>query len=126
MKKKVLSMFLVMAMAGTLLAGCGGGSDDSASEGSGEDGEKTTVKIGIRADMVDQLESVRDEIEELGYTVEESVFDDSVQPDVALAEGSLDMNWYQHEPYMQSYNEENGTDLVMIEPKTFYVICHVF
>ena len=37
MKKKVLSMFLVMAMAGTLLAGCGGGSDDSASEGSGED-----------------------------------------------------------------------------------------
>ena len=123
MKKKVLSMFLVMAMAGTLLVGCGGGSDESSADGSGESGsseEKTTVKIGIRADMVDQLESVRDEIEALGYTVEESVFDDSVQPDVALAEGSLDMNWYQHEPYMQSYNAENGTDLVMIEPKTFY------
>ena len=112
-----------MAMAGTLLVGCGGGSDESSADGSGESGsseEKTTVKIGIRADMVDQLESVRDEIEALGYTVEESVFDDSVQPDVALAEGSLDMNWYQHEPYMQSYNAENGTDLVMIEPKTFY------
>ena len=80
--------------------GCGGGSDESSADGSGESGsseEKTTVKIGIRADMVDQLESVRDEIEALGYTVEESVFDDSVQPDVALAEGSLDMNWYQHE-----------------------------
>ena len=84
------------------------------------DREKGVVKIGIRADMVDQLEAVRDEIEGLGYTVEESVFDDSVQPDVALAEGSLDMNWYQHEPYLESYNAENGTDLVMIEPKTFY------
>lgn len=125
MKKKVLSMFLVMAMAGTLLVGCGGGSDESSADGSGESGsseEKTTVKIGIRADMVDQLEVVRDEIEALGYTVEESVFDDSVQPNVALAEGSLDMNWYQHEPYLESYNAENGTDLVMIEPKTSYPV----
>lgn len=78
------------------------------------------MKIGIRADMVNQLEAVRDEIEALGYTVEESVFDDSIQPDVALAEGSLDMNWYQHGPYLESFNAENGTDLVMIEPKTFY------
>ena len=47
MKKKVLSMFLVMAMAGTLLVGCGGGSDESSADGSCESGsseEKTTVK----------------------------------------------------------------------------------
>lgn len=132
MKKKVLSVLLIAVMAGTMLAGCGksdsgndSGSDsqsetqsDSEDEGSSED--KEVIKIGIRADMVNQLESVRDEIEALGYTVEESVFDDSVQPDVALAEGSLDMNWYQHGPYLESYNSENGTDLVMIEPKTFY------
>nr|WP_296267009.1 MetQ/NlpA family ABC transporter substrate-binding protein [uncultured Merdimonas sp.] len=121
MKKKVVSVLLVMAMAGTVLAGCGGSSDESQNSSDGDSPEeKGVVKIGIRADMVDQLEAVRDEIEGLGYTVEESVFDDSVQPDVALAEGSLDMNWYQHEPYLESYNAENGTDLVMIEPKTFY------
>lgn len=121
MKKKVVSVLLVMAMAGTVLAGCGGSSDESQNSSDGDSPEeKGVVKIGIRADMVDQLEAVRDEIEGLGYTVEESVFDDSVQPDVALAEGSLDMNWYQHEPYLESYNAENGTDLVMIKPKTFY------
>lgn len=119
MKKRLLSMFLVVAMAGTLAAGCGGSSESDSDEG-GSSEKKEVVKIGIRADMVNQLESVRDKIEGLGYKVEESVFDDSVQPDVALAEGSLDMNWYQHEPYLQSYNAENGTDLVMIEPKTFY------
>ena len=121
MKKKVVSVLLVMAMAGTVLAGCGGSSDESQNSSDGDSPEeKGVVKIGIRADMVDQLEAVRDEIEGLGYTVDERVFDDSVQPDVALAEGSLDMNWYQHEPYLESYNAENGTDLVMIEPKTFY------
>ena len=120
MKKRLLSAILVIAMAGVMLAGCESkesSSEDTAAESTEK---KEVVKIGIRADMVNQLEAVRDEIEALGYTVEESVFDDSIQPDVALAEGSLDMNWYQHGPYLESYNAENGTDLVMIEPKTFY------
>ena len=120
MKKRLLSAILVIAMAGVMLAGCvskESSSEDTAAESTEK---KEVVKIGIRADMVNQLEAVRDEIEALGYTVEESVFDDSIQPDVALAEGSLDMNWYQHGPYLESFNAENGTDLVMIEPKTFY------
>ena len=107
---------MAFAMVAASLMGCGGSNTKTESE----DGEKTVIKIGTRADMVNQLEAVRDEIEALGYTVEESIFDDSIQPDVALAEGSIDINWYQHEPYLVSYNEKNGTDLVMIEPKTFY------
>ena len=121
MKKKVVSVLLIMGLMGAMMAGCGADSGETNSNADGgESDEKSVIKIGIRADMVNQLEAVKDEIEELGYTVEESVFDDSVQPDVALAEGSLDINWYQHEPYLESYNAENGTDLVMIEPKTFY------
>lgn len=121
MKKKLLSTILAVSMLGVMLTGCGSSSSSVSTESTSATAEeKQVIRIGIRADMVNQLEAVRDEIEALGYTVEESVFDDSVQPDVALAEGSLDMNWYQHEPYLQSYNAENGTDLVMIEPKTFY------
>lgn len=121
MKKKVVSVLLIMGLMGAMMAGCGADSGETNSNADGgQSDEKSVIKIGIRADMVNQLEAVKDEIEELGYTVEESVFDDSVQPDVALAEGSLDINWYQHEPYLESYNAENGTDLVMIEPKTFY------
>lgn len=132
MKRRVLSVLLIAVMTGIMLAGCGnansgsdsGNEQQSDPKAGSEEGdstkEKEVIRIGVRADMVNQLESVRDEIESLGYTVEESIFDDSVQPDVALSEGSLDMNWYQHGPYLESYNAENGTDLVMIEPKTFY------
>lgn len=133
MKKKYLCTILAAVMTGILFAGCGksdagsstGNEPKSETEsGTKDDGDSTekkdVIRIGIRADMVNQLEAVRAKIEGLGYKVEESVFDDSVQPDVALAEGSLDMNWYQHGPYLESYNAENETDLVMIEPKTFY------
>lgn len=121
MKKRLLSLVMVLTMASATLLGCSGGAGEAET-----DGEKTVIKLGTRADMVNQLEAVRDEIEALGYTVEETIFDDSIQPDVALAEGSIDINWYQHEPYLESYNAENGTDLVMIEPKTFLPLFAVF
>lgn len=110
------------------LGGCGSSNSDASSDSSESTSasastgaqEKSDVIIGVRSDMVDQYAAVEDEIKALGYNVSSKVFDDSVQPDVALAEGSIDCNWYQHEPYMQAYNEENGTDFVMVEPKTFY------
>jgi D-methionine transport system substrate-binding protein len=127
MKKRLLSGVLAVAMVAAMLVGCGNsnsGTADSegsvASETSTASDEKKVIKIGVRSDGIDQLNVVRDKIEALGYTVEETVFDDSIQPNVALGEGSIDINWFQHVPYLESYNEENGTDFVMIEPKTAY------
>ncbi|MCI7623654.1 MAG: MetQ/NlpA family ABC transporter substrate-binding protein, partial [Clostridiales bacterium] len=40
------------------------------------------------------------------------IYDDYVLPNQALAEGTLDANYFQHRPYLNSYNESNGTDLV--------------
>lgn len=139
MKKRLVSMFLVLSMVGAVLSGCGGSGGEStdsedkntenvSSEGSEEEStdKKDTIKIGIRSDGIDQLEVVRAKIEAAGYTVEESVFDDSVQPNVALGEGSIDVNWYQHGPYLETYNAENDTDFVMIEPKTAYPLFAMF
>lgn len=107
MKKRIFAVLLTVAMVATLLAGCGGsGAED-----------KEVIKLGVR-DSADQYEVVKSAIEEAGYTVEVTVFDDSIQPNVALGEGSIDINWYQHEPYLDAYNAENGTDFVMVQPKT--------
>ena len=121
MKKRILSVLLAAAMVGTMLVGCGSSSsskssDDAKTESSGE---KKVIKLGVR-DNADQVNAVMDAIEAAGYKVDVTVFDDSNQPNVALGEGSIDINWYQHEPYLKSYNEKNGANLVMVEPKTFY------
>ena len=47
-----------------------------------------------------------------GYNLVIKEFTDYVQPNVALSDGSLDANYFQHQPYLDNYNEENGTDLV--------------
>lgn len=120
MKKKLISVLLTLVVAGTMLAGCGSSKADDTKSEADSSTEKKDITIGVRADMVNQYAAVEDKLKELGYNVQSKVFDDSVQPDVALAEGSIDCNWYQHEPYLKSYNEKNGTNLVMVEPKTFY------
>lgn len=40
------------------------------------------------------------------------VYDDYVLPNTALADGELDANYFQHTPYLNSFNASNGTDLV--------------
>lgn len=112
-----------LAMGG-LLAGCGSSgaaassAATSSAAGTSAAVEKTDIIIGLRSDGIDQYAVVEDEIKAAGFNPTTVLFDDSVQPDVALGEGSIDCNWYQHEPYMQAYNAENGTDFVMIQPKT--------
>lgn len=136
--KKLLPLLLSVAMLLTMAVGCSGGNTettttpDAASSPAADDttsntgSELQTIRIGVRSDMVDQVEAVREAVRAGGYELDATIFDDSVQPDVALAEKSIDINWYQHEPYMQSYNEANGTDFVMIEPKTFYPLFAMF
>ena len=47
-----------------------------------------------------------------GYTLKVVVYDDYVLPNTALEDGSLDANYFQHTPYLNSFNASNGTDLV--------------
>lgn len=58
------------------------------------------------------LEQVKDTLAEEGYDLKIVVYDDYVLPNRALADGSLDANYFQHTPYLNSYNASNGTDLV--------------
>ncbi len=58
------------------------------------------------------LEQVKEDLAEKGYTLEIKVFDDYVLPNKALNDGEIDANYFQHTPYLNSFNDSNGTDLV--------------
>ncbi|MBR5739934.1 MAG: metal ABC transporter substrate-binding protein [Firmicutes bacterium] len=108
MKKSiVLTLILVIALAA--FAGCGGSNSGS---GSGEASDNVILVGASSTPHAEILEQVKDVLAEQGYDLQIKVFDDYVLPNQALADGELDANYFQHVPYLLSYNEANGTDLV--------------
>ncbi|MBR1909313.1 MAG: MetQ/NlpA family ABC transporter substrate-binding protein, partial [Lachnospiraceae bacterium] len=58
------------------------------------------------------LAQVKDILAGQGYTLEVTEFSDYVQPNNVVESGEFDANYFQHIPYLDSFNEEQGTHLV--------------
>ena len=107
--KKISILALVLVFALGILAACGGGSD------SGEASEDKTIKVAASpTPHAEILNSAKDVLAEEGWTLEVIEFDDYVQPNVATTDGDVDANYFQHVPYLDQYNAENGTELVPV------------
>ena len=59
-------------------------------------------------------EAVAPLLEKEGYTLEVKEFNDYVLPNTATEEGEVDANYFQHIPYLDTFNEENNTHLVSV------------
>ena len=120
--KKILALTLSAILCLGLLAGCGTDSGSAATDPASEPtsgatntpgGELETITVGASSTPhAEILDAVRGELETLGYNLEVVVFNDYVQPNTALADGDLDANYFQHEPYLTTFTSERGTDLV--------------
>ncbi len=102
------------ALALSLVA-CGGTSGASSSSSSSDTSTSSDNVITVGASPsphAEILNAVADELKAEGYELKVVEYNDYVQPNVALSEGDLDANYFQHSPYLENYNEENGTDLV--------------
>ncbi len=115
MKRRLLTVLLAGVLAAALT---GGGSDkggDSGSDsGSGsEDSGSKSVKVAASATPhAEILEEAKGLLEAEGYELEVTVFNDYVQPNEVVESGDFDANYFQHIPYLESFNEEKGTHLV--------------
>ena len=75
----------------------------------------TTIKIGASATPhAEILEFAKDILAEQGIELDIVVFDDYVFPNTGVEDGDLDANYFQHTPYLNTFNEENGTHLVSV------------
>lgn len=89
-------------LAAAVLAGCGG-----------KGGDDKVIKIGASpTPHAEILEIVKTELAEDGYTLEIIEYNDYVLPNTALQDGEIDANYFQHLPYLENFNAENGTTLV--------------
>jgi len=116
MKKS--SLFVLLLVIALVAAACG---SNNANSGSGKEdaagaGEKKNVKIGATAgpysDMVSK--AIQPILEEKGYKVEVVEFNDYVQPNKALASGSIDANLFQHIIYLKKFAADNKLDITDI------------
>ena len=68
--------------------------------------------VGDFADMV--TDAIKPQLEAKGYRVKLVEFTDYVSPNLALADGSLDVNCFQHKPYLESFAKDRGLSLAPI------------
>lgn len=138
--KKVLSVITAAALIGAALTACSGGqktetaaaettaaqaeaaeteaaeteaAETEAAETEAASGELKTIIVGASpAPHAEILRAAEDVLAQKGYKIQVMEYVDYIQPNLALESGDLDANYFQHLPYLESFNEENGTDLV--------------
>ena len=130
--KKLISTVLAGALA-LSLAACGSTASSAASseaasseavsseavssEAAAETNDLAGTTIKVAASPVPHAEILgvaKDILAEQGITLEIIEYTDYVQPNMVTESGEVDANYFQHTPYLDSFNEENGTHLVSV------------
>ena len=112
--KKALSVILALTLTFSLAA-CGSSSDKEESKTTDKDGA-VTLRVGASpTPHAEILNSVKDTLKE-DYNIDLEVveYSDYVVPNTSVDEGEDQANYFQHTPYLDTFNEENGTDLVSV------------
>ena len=128
--KKYLSLLLAVLMTASLLAGCGGNdtaATDSADTGSETTSEETTVlKVGASiTPHAEILEVAKEILAAKDITLDIQVYNDYVVPNTVVDDGTVDANYFQHLPYLEDFNAQNGTHIasvaaIHVEPMGLY------
>lgn len=111
MKKKILLVVLALAL---VLTSC------SKKESKKEDGQTTNtdnkkVVIGVSpAPHKEIAEKAKEILAKDGIELEIKEFDDYVTPNTSLEEKDIDLNFFQHIPYLENFNKERGTKIVSL------------
>lgn len=113
--KKLISAVLALALT-LSIAACGStGSSENSTADSATATENTVIRVGANITPHSEiLEQAKPILAEQGITLEIVQLEDSITPNTGVIEGSLDANYFQHVPYLEQFNKENGSDLVSI------------
>ena len=114
--KKKLAIVLAVALLALSIAACGQSAAPAAAPAApaaAPAGESVKLTVGASSTPhAELLELVKPALAEQGIELDIVIYDDYVLPNTALQDGELDANYFQHTPYLNSFNEKNGTDLV--------------
>ena len=132
--KKTFGVVTAAVLAAASIAGCSGNkaaettaaettaaassaaettAETTTEETTASSGELQKIVVGASpAPHAEILKAANDVLKEKGYELEIKEYVDYIQPNLALESGDLDANYFQHLPYLEAFNKENGTNLV--------------
>ena len=100
--KKIIAIVLALTLA-LSLAACGSKADD-----------KTITVAASPTPHAEILKVAKDVLAKDGWTLEIKEYTDYVQPNNVVEDGEIDANYFQHVPYLNQFNTDNGTHLVSV------------
>ncbi|MGD1821355.1 MAG: MetQ/NlpA family ABC transporter substrate-binding protein [Pleomorphochaeta sp.] len=115
MKKSIATLLIVLVTASALFAG-----------GAKEEASSNKIVVGATPEPhAAMLTLIQEDLESQGYELEIIEFTDYVTPNEALESGEIDANFFQHLPYLETFNTEHNTHLVSaggihVEPIALY------
>jgi len=113
MKKRILGVVLSLSLVSALFTGCAGASSVAPVEASAA--QDKTIKIGACVTPHGEiLEQIKDDLAKDGWDLQIVEYNDYVLPNTALEDGDLDANYFQHKPYLDDFNKENGTHIAAV------------
>ena len=119
--KRIFSIALSALLAAAVFTGCAkkdvaeGQNPENNVADNNENAVAETITVAASSTPhAEILEQVKDVLAEQGYELDIRVMDDYVTPNTATEGGDVDANYFQHQPYLDQFNEENGTHLVSI------------
>lgn len=113
MQRRIFIGAAAAAAASVLLAACG--KKQGAASSAAAAADKKEIILGVTAGSSEQIaEQVAKVAEKNGLKITVKTFGDYVAVDTALAQGDIDLNAFQHQPYLDNFNAKNKTDLVPI------------
>ena len=102
--KKTIAIILSLVLCLGLLAGCGSSSAE----------DKTITIAASPTPHAEILKVAAEVLAKDGWTLEITEYADYVVPNTVVDEGEIDANYFQHVPYLNTFNAENGTKLVSV------------
>lgn len=114
LKLLIIAVLAIFSMV--VFAGCGADQDAAKSE-------KKSIKVGVTAGPhAEILETVKKVAEKDGLNVEIIEFNDYVQPNMALSQGEIDLNSYQHQPFLDAQVNDRGYKIESVAKTVIFPI----
>lgn len=112
MKKRILASLLAGILVIGLMVGCSKKAETADTDEGSSSGTETLTIAASATPHGEILEEAKKILKEDGINLEIEIFDDYVLPNEVVESEELDANYFQHAPYLDSFNEEKGTHLV--------------